>query len=253
MVAGCLFFVIGTGLAVAHEHMQEDQMTLMGRQTTILEEVKELTNEVKELTNKGFSHLDRTIKAANTRDRLRELDVTADVVTTDVSNASNSSENSFEMLRGLATVEGFTPLELALESLNLSDDAGAREAILQRFALESAIAARAEVGVVQRLLEQSQMWALGSPAGETTIPGRSTESDLLHFSVDDSDGHERTYLPLFTRLDAMRSALLRNPEWQSLSVLELNGGDVITHRDPDVALVVNPWSDLEWQLDAVGR
>jgi hypothetical protein len=46
----------------------------------------------------------------------------------------------------------------------------------------------------------------------------------------------------------MRSAVLRNPEWASVSVLEVAGGDLFDNVDEDVTIVVNPWSRLEYHL-----
>jgi hypothetical protein len=72
------------------------------------------------------------------------------------------------------------------------------------------------------------------------------ESDLLHFTgVDDQDR-----LPVFTSAPALRAALLENPEWQQLNVLEVDGGELYTNRDPDVALVINPFSTETFELPA---
>ena len=97
-------------------------------------------------------------------------------------------------------------------------------------------------------LRQSTVLGLGQPAGDTSNPGQGTEADLLHFSIDDSEGVEQVMLPVFTSPAILRPALLRNPEWQALSVLEIDGGDLWTNIDEDVILVINPWSRLEFQL-----
>ncbi len=55
-------------------------------------------------------------------------------------------------------------------------------------------------------------------------------------------------LPVFTNLDAMREALISNPEWQQLSVLEVNGSALLANVDDDVTVIINPWADLEYQL-----
>jgi hypothetical protein len=55
-------------------------------------------------------------------------------------------------------------------------------------------------------------------------------------------------LPVFTSLTTMREALIRNPEWQTLSVLQISGGALLDNVDDDVTIVINPWTDLEYQL-----
>jgi hypothetical protein len=101
---------------------------------------------------------------------------------------------------------------------------------------------------VRDALQHCAIYALGQPAGELLSPDRHTDSDLLHFTIDDSDGHEVVMLPVFTRLGPMRDALLRNPEWQALSVLQVAGRDLLENVDDDVIIVVNPWSELEYQV-----
>jgi hypothetical protein len=55
-------------------------------------------------------------------------------------------------------------------------------------------------------------------------------------------------VPIFTRPDIMRAALLRNPDWRTVNPIEVSGGDLLDTRDPDVAFVIDPWSPLEFQL-----
>jgi transcriptional regulator with XRE-family HTH domain len=102
--------------------------------------------------------------------------------------------------------------------------------------------------VVREHLGRTEILALGSPAGTVSRDGMTgTESDLLHFTVDD-DGRDIVLLPVFTRPGFMREPLLQNPSWQRLSVLELNGGSLLANLDADVRIVINPWSALEFQL-----
>lgn len=101
---------------------------------------------------------------------------------------------------------------------------------------------------VRQQFEKTDVYALGYPAGDTSVPGQGTESDLLHFTINDETGTERTMLPVFTRPEVMRDALLRNPEWQTLSVLQVHGKDLLDHVGLDVTVVINPWSSLEFQL-----
>ena len=55
-------------------------------------------------------------------------------------------------------------------------------------------------------------------------------------------------LPVFTQPEIMRAALARNPDWQSLTVLQVQGEALLAHVHPDVIIVINPWSRLEYQL-----
>ena len=124
--------------------------------------------------------------------------------------------------------------------------------------LEVVIALRGDKDdAVQSVRDQfgkTDIYALGQPAGDTSIPGQGTESDLLHFTIDDETGLEKVLLPVFTRPDIMREALLRNPDWQTLSVLQINGQALLDNVDSDVTIVINPWSRLEFQIPpAPGR
>jgi hypothetical protein len=114
-------------------------------------------------------------------------------------------------------------------------------------ALAGAVRARADEKGITTLLRDVDVLALGNPAGDTSIPGQGTESDLLHFEVEEDEA-TRVMLPIFTRADALREALHRNPEWEALSILEINGDSLLDHRDRDVTLVLNPWSSFELQL-----
>ena len=105
---------------------------------------------------------------------------------------------------------------------------------------------------VRQAFRDSEVWVLGFPAGETTTRAEGivggSESDILHFTIDDEDGKEKTLLPAFTSRDTLREALLRNPEWHNLSVLGVNGGALLDNIDKEVDVVVNPWTRLEYQL-----
>jgi SseB protein N-terminal domain len=118
--------------------------------------------------------------------------------------------------------------------------------------LEVVIALRGDkddaVTSVKDQFAKTEIYALGQPAGDTSVPGQGTESDLLHFTIDDEDGTEKVLLPVFTRPDIMREALLRNPDWQTLSVLQINGQALLDNVDADVTIVINPWSRLEFQI-----
>lgn len=104
------------------------------------------------------------------------------------------------------------------------------------------------VTAVKDQFGKTEVYCLGQPAGDLSVPGQGSESDLLHFTVDDAKGVERVMLPVFTRPDIMKEALLRNPDWQTLSVLQVNGRALLDNVDDDVIIVINPWSRLEFQL-----
>jgi len=102
-------------------------------------------------------------------------------------------------------------------------------------------------GKILAVLHKGPVYVLGQPAGE--VVGRhGSESDLLHFTIDDAQGVDRVMLPAFTNPAIMKAALLRNPEWQTLSVLQIDGRALWENIDKNVILVINPWSRLEFQL-----
>jgi len=136
------------------------------------------------------------------------------------------------------------PVADAEEEFPADDSLGLErvEAVLRQAAgnLDQAQAIRAAVSEVE-------IYALGHMAGDTSVLDRGTDSDLLHFAVDIED-REVILLPVFTNAGVMREALLRNPEWQQLSVLSVNGGALLANVDDEVAVVVDPWSELEFRI-----
>jgi hypothetical protein len=90
--------------------------------------------------------------------------------------------------------------------------------------------------------------SLGQPAGRMSTPQMGNEADLLHFTLDDAGGVERVMLPVFTRPEVMREALARNPDWQTLAVLQVQGQGLLEHVSDDVTIVIDPWSRLEFHL-----
>ena len=108
--------------------------------------------------------------------------------------------------------------------------------------LDAAIQADAGVPAAFR---RSTFLALGHPAGEVTN-GHGSQSDLLHFTTG-ADGAE--FLPVFTRMPALTTGLAKGgPMWWSLSVLSIEGGALLDNVDPDVTIVINPWTWLEYQI-----
>ena len=105
-----------------------------------------------------------------------------------------------------------------------------------------------DVAGVRKQFGNTRIYALGHTAGDTSIPGFGTESNILHFTLEDHEGAERTLLPIFTGPQFVVEALKRNPEWQTLSVLLMDGKALLASADPEVTIVLNPWSELECQI-----
>lgn len=156
-------------------------------------------------------------------------------------------------------------VELLRQALTDSDEGvrASAEQMLGVLDLEQKIARDALPLDVTNALLNAGMLALGAPAGEVTGGDpwdealRGTESDLLHFTADatsaEDEEEERVYLPIFTRPDLMVTPLQNNPDWQELLVLGIRGADLLTNVDDDVTMVINPWSDLEYQLTPYDR
>jgi hypothetical protein len=123
----------------------------------------------------------------------------------------------------------------------------------ERNDLEAAIGAGAEEAVVRELFTRCKIVALGYPARG---PGGQLgeEVDILHFTADDSEGEELVFMPVFTRSAAVRTARARNPEWKKLSLLVVDGNELLANVDPDVTVVIDPWMGaLEYQLPPHGQ
>jgi len=101
-------------------------------------------------------------------------------------------------------------------------------------------------------LSRADVFCLGQPAGQLSTPQQGSESDLLHFTIHDAQGSEQVMLPVFTQPEIVRAALARNPDWQTLAVLQVQGQALLEHVHTDVIIVINPWSRLEYQLHPTG-
>ena len=102
---------------------------------------------------------------------------------------------------------------------------------------------------VRQAFRSSEVWVLGLPAGEVSNAGHGSESEILHFSVDEAGEEEMQFLLAFTSVDTLRQALLRNPEWAAqMSVLQVDGGALLENIEKDVVIVVNPWTPLEYEV-----
>jgi hypothetical protein len=120
--------------------------------------------------------------------------------------------------------------------------------------VERAIASR-RVGRARRVrkaLNASSIYGLGTPAGDTSIPGYGTESNLVHFYID-SRGHDYAMLPVFTRGFYLASALAANREWLGTAVMRVDGGPLLKNRSKEANLVINPGSPLEMIVPAKSR
>jgi hypothetical protein len=123
------------------------------------------------------------------------------------------------------------------------DDRSVRESPLSTL-LEHPTASDIDPKRVRDMFEQSKVWVLGDAAAQSQ-PG---ESDILHFTIDDDNGKESVICPAFTSKHALREALTLNSEWQHLDILEVDGGPLLTNLGADVALVIDPWTPLEYPL-----
>jgi prevent-host-death family protein len=118
-------------------------------------------------------------------------------------------------------------------------------------AIRSAADAPAAVEAVREALMHVDVFALGSPAEDLASAGKRTVGDFVTYSA--ADVPDAVLLPVFTGLDALRSALAHQPEWLSLAVFQLNGRELVQQVDPDLTIVVDPWSELEFSVPPSGR
>jgi hypothetical protein len=149
-------------------------------------------------------------------------------------------------------VEALEPWLMQPEDGPISDPSEVTGA-LSRHALERAIVAGAGIATVRRLIRDAKIFALGEPAGDTSVPGQGTESILLHFTVE-IDGRDEVMLPIFTNRTVLSESLERNQDWLKWNVLWMDGGQLLKARDSDVILVINPWGGAsEFQIPARTR
>jgi hypothetical protein len=261
IVTGCLFFVVGTSLAVAHERRQEEQEELLGKQRTMLHDQSGMLTRqeglIERVYRQGQATVARVISLGNELKNLAAetggkhgLHERAEVVTEPVLQSVHSGSPLINIAEA-GKVGEVTAIDLVRDELSSSGTKGEDLQFLQRFALESAIEANAGEAAVEGLFRRSEVYGLGRASRDTSVPGHvaeGAEGDILHFSLEDDDGHEVVFMPIFTRTDVLSDSLERNPEWASLEVLLLNGGDLLDHRDADVTLVIDPWSPFEFQL-----
>jgi antitoxin (DNA-binding transcriptional repressor) of toxin-antitoxin stability system len=106
------------------------------------------------------------------------------------------------------------------------------------------------VTAVREALAQGDVFAIGRVSGDLSAPGRGTESDIVTYADEEQGG---VLLPVFTRLEIMRSALLRNPAWQSLDVLQVKGKELVHTVDSDVTIIIDPASEQEFRVPPSDR
>jgi tetratricopeptide (TPR) repeat protein len=101
-----------------------------------------------------------------------------------------------------------------------------------------------DAAVRQTLLEPgSTVLALGAP----TSGYPASEAHLLHCDVP--VGEETiSMIPVFTRIEHIIPAVIMNPTWQDLSVLQMESGVVLGDLEAHEWLGINPWSGKEFKL-----
>lgn len=163
--------------------------------------------------------------------RQGEADLISGRVTVDESHFSGLGEESAEFPSNLtaAALQDQLPVVQGLEDV-----------------LASAHGDPEKSSLIRQALAEVHVYALGMPAGDIQAPGVRTESDLLHFTIDDEDGHEA--VPVFTRPEVARVALGRKPDWRSLYVMQISGRELLENIDANVTTIINPWSDLEFRI-----
>ncbi len=233
MIAGLLFFGVGASLAVAHEHQQERTKEILANQNLLLDRYR---------ADQRTALLDMKSTMTAIREMMRVRHVPSVEA---VEPASTTG--------GPATETPPPPDDSGeLEGLDLSDRPPKERMLLERFAIEQAIiGAKEGEAAIRDLLEPAMVYVLGEPAGDISVPGQGTESNILHFTIDDEDedeSKEQLLVPIFTRADVLEDALIRTPDWQIYSVLEVNGGILLTNLERGVIPVVDPWSRFEFQL-----
>jgi antitoxin (DNA-binding transcriptional repressor) of toxin-antitoxin stability system len=128
---------------------------------------------------------------------------------------------------------------------------------LDTAALEDTIRSASEgtdaVERVRDALIRADVFAIGSPTGDPPTAGRVTESAIVTLPAEIENRPGGVLMPVFTSVDVLRSVLLRNPDWQSLDILQVNGRELAQNVDPDVTIIIDPWSDLEFRIPPTGR
>jgi len=139
--------------------------------------------------------------------------------------------------------EAITPLDQAASGQGVADNRKVLESPLALL-LEHPTTGDIDPRRVRSAFHESSVWVLGFPE-EPSQPG---SADLLHFVIDDDAGDEKVMLAAFTSRDALRQALILNKNWRDQTVLEVLGAELLANLDPDVTVVLDPWTTLEYRL-----
>jgi transcriptional regulator with XRE-family HTH domain len=119
------------------------------------------------------------------------------------------------------------------------------EAQVENGPLEEAIAEAQRkpgaVAEVARQLSEATVFVLGRRTERTATPGAYSDDDLVH-DMFDVDGRQMYGLPVFTQLDQMIPALVQNRAWQSYSVLQIDGRELLENVGSHVTIVINPFA-----------
>lgn len=98
---------------------------------------------------------------------------------------------------------------------------------------------------IEGAFRHAKVLVLGQPAGKELPDGRHEESEIVHFYDEElppPDGEKPAFVPVFTRPELMRGALLKKPDWQTLSILEVDGNGLLNNLSSDARVILNPWS-----------
>lgn len=107
------------------------------------------------------------------------------------------------------------------------------------------------VAAVRNALTDAIVFAVGMPASDAAASAAGGASAVVTYPSEEDE--KVVMLPVFTRVDVLQEALSREPEWQTLEVLQLSGRQLVQNVDPYVTIVIDPWSDLEFHLPPTGR
>lgn len=244
VISGLAFFAISTLFAISLERRAE-----VGKQISL--ELRELLSNQRPMLEALGHKLEVDLTSVVERPAALGSDLRTGQAT------SPSSPTERQAVSTAASTDGHSEASEAA-STSVLERIFARLFLIttgrrERNALEAAIEDGAEEAVVRQRFTKCKILALGQPARG---PGGQLgeEADILHFTADDSDGHELVFMPIFTRMAAIRTARDRNPEWKKLSLLAIDGDALLANVDPDVTVVIDPWMRaLEYQLPPDGQ
>lgn len=104
--------------------------------------------------------------------------------------------------------------------------------------------------IVSEALSDTRVFALVRDSNVNTA-SITEGNDVFHYISKGPNEEKQFMVPVFTRRDFIQDALNRYSDWQGLSpqsVLELKGEELLRKLDPDVEVIINPWTSLEFQF-----